>query len=82
MVLTDILQAVDRFDRPVIAARRPILLDLSAAFDTVDHPIERLQTTFGIGDSVYRWVHFQSYQYVRHFNYLICGVPQGSMFGP
>ena len=77
-VLSDILQAVDRGD---IAAL--IFLDLSAAFDTVDHLIllQRLQTTFGIGENAYRW--FQSYlsgryQYVRRghaksfVTYLIC----------
>jgi len=46
------------------------LLDLSAAFDTVDHDIliERLQASFGIDGSALQW--FQSYllgrtQYVR-----------------
>jgi len=70
-----------------------ILLDLSAAFDTVDQSIllQRLQTTFGIDDSAHRW--FQSYlsgrhQYVRRGSarstivYLICGVPQGFVLGP
>lgn len=87
-VLSDILQAVDRGDSAAL-----VLLDLSAAFDTVDHAIllQRLQTTFGIDDKAHRW--FQSYltgrcQYVRcgpsrsSVTYLICGVPQGSVLGP
>jgi len=87
-VLSDILQAVDRGDTAAL-----VLLGLSAASDTVDHAIllQRLQTTFGIDDSAYRW--FQSYlsgrhQYVRRGSarstvvYLICGVPQSSVLGP
>ena len=87
-VLSDILQAVDRGE---VAAL--VLLDLSAAFDTVDHSIllQRLQLTFGINNAAHRW--FQSYlsfrkQYVRRgpnkssVTYLVCGVPQGSVLGP
>jgi len=68
-------------------------LDLSAAFDKVDHDIllQRLQTSFGIGGAALKWS--QSYltsrtQYVRRGTarstivQLICGVPQGSVFGP
>ena len=75
------------------AANALILLDLSAAFDTVDHSIllQRLQTTFGIHDAAHRWFHSYlpgRYQYVRRGSVrssvieLICGVPQGSVLGP
>jgi hypothetical protein len=87
-VLSDILQAVDRGDVASL-----VLLDLSAAFDTVDHDIllERLQVSYGIDGAVHRW--FQSYllgrtQYVRRglksssSVRVVCGVPQGSVLGP
>ena len=69
------------------------LLDLSAAFDTLDHPIflQRLETTFGISATVLHW--FASYlegceQLVKADNVLSSpsplqfGVPQGSVLGP
>ena len=65
LYLSDILAAVDRGDFAAL-----VLLDLSAAFDTVGHDIllQRLQTSFGIGGTSLKW--FQSYltsrsQYVR-----------------
>ena len=59
-VLSNILEAVDSGD---VAAL--ILLDLSAAFDTVDHAIlcRRLQVSYGLGGPVLEW--FQSYLYGR-----------------
>ena len=87
-VLSDILSAVDRGDFAAL-----VLLDLSAAFDTVDHDIliERLRRSFGITDSALRW--FQSYLSDRTqcvwrgstespLSTLRCGVPQGSVLGP
>ena len=55
-VLSDLLTAVDGGD---VAALD--LLDLSAAFDTVDHAIlcRRLQLSFGVTGPVLRW--FESY---------------------
>ena len=70
-----------------------VLLDLSAAFDTIDHDVllQRLSETFGVTDVAHMW--FRSYlsgrtQYVRcgssrsSTTYLVCGVPQGSVLGP
>jgi len=47
-VLSDLLDAVDRGDTAAL-----VLLNLSAAFDTVDHEIllERLSVTFGVTSS-------------------------------
>jgi len=53
-VLSDILLAIDRGDLSAL-----ILLDLTAAFDTVDHDILlQRQKSFGINDIVLQW--FQS----------------------
>jgi len=84
-VLTDILLAVDAGDLSAL-----VLLDLSAAFDTVDHGIlmHRLDSSYQIVRSVQQW--FQSYlsnrlQHVRVGSSsslpcsMVCGVPQGSV---
>ena len=70
-----------------------LLLDLSAAFDTIDDNtlLHRLQFTFGINGKVLSW--FSSYLSGRSqqiaFNETLaaefelqCGVPQGSCLGP
>ena len=68
------------------------LLDLSAAFDTLDHPIllQRLETTFGISGTAF-WFAFYlegREQSVKVDNILSSpsplqfGVPQGSVLGP
>ena len=70
-----------------------VLLDLSVAFDTVDHSIllDQLHSNFGISGPVLSW--FSSYlnnrsQFIsvngatsKHFD-LQYGVPQGSCLGP
>jgi len=55
-LMSDILLALDAGDIAALA-----LLDLSAAFDTVDHTIliQRLRTSFGLNDAVLSW--FRSY---------------------
>jgi len=69
------------------------LLDLSAAFDTVDHDLllQRLERQFGLRGTALQWV--RSYLSRRTFRvlygnvmsfivYLMCSVPQGSVLGP
>ena len=87
-VTNDILLALDRGDITVLT-----LLDLSAAFDTVDHDIlfSSLSNHFGISGTALSW--FKSYltnrsQTVVIENFksdsrdIIFGVPQGSVLGP
>ena len=70
-----------------------ILLDLSAAFDSIDHQrlINKLKYRYGISGTVLEW--FKSYLSGRKFNagigkkvsggkWLTYGVPQGSILGP
>ena len=84
----DLILAMDRGEVTSL-----ILLDLSAAFDTVDHSIllTRLQNWFGLDGLSLDW--FTSYLSSRSqavsindsisaFSTLSCGVPQGSVLGP
>ena len=70
-----------------------VLLDLSSAFDTIDHGflIERMQREFGISGSALMWL--ESYHKDRNNKVCILGdysdrlplkhgVPQGSVAGP
>ena len=87
-VKNDILCALDEGNAVLL-----VCLDLSAAFDTVDHAIllERLEKCIGITGSCLAW--FKSYLSNRSQRVLIngatssphklfCGVPQGSVLGP
>ena len=87
-VQTDVMSALDRGSTVAL-----VLLDLSAAFDTLDHTIllARLQYVWGIQDTALRW--FKSYlsgrcqsvqinRSVSKSQPLSYGVPQGSCFGP
>jgi Reverse transcriptase (RNA-dependent DNA polymerase) len=69
------------------------LLDLSAAFDCVDHDIllQRLRMTFGIDGAALRWIESFLGDRTQRVSYggqlsaagrLSCGVPQGSVLGP
>ena len=87
-VCNDILRSMDQ--RKITAL---VLLDLSAAFDTVDYQIllHQLQSRFGVTGVVLDW--FTSYLTGRRQcvtingtrsnpKLLKCGVPQGSVLGP
>ncbi len=87
-VQNDILMDIDKKNVSIL-----VLLDLSAAFDTIDHEIllQRLKTHYGIDGNVLKW--FESYLSDRTQSVIIeeeiseakklkYGVPQGSVLGP
>ena len=87
-VVKDMLNALDNGNLSKLT-----LLDLLAAFDTIDHSIllERLHTSFGIDRLPLKWV--KSYLSNRHQKIeidnnlsnvlpILYGVPQGSVLGP
>ena len=84
----DIMEALDGQSSVVL-----VLLDLSAAFDVIDHSIlfKRLESTYGIVGKSLQWI--QSYLSDRQQRVVIdsdmsdasnlpFGVPQGSVLGP
>ena len=88
MVFNDILMSLDKQECVLL-----ILLDLSAAFDTIDHQVllERLQEVLGLNGKALAWI--KSYLSERTqvvttgkaFSEILCllfGVPQGSVLGP
>jgi hypothetical protein len=87
-IISDIIDAADEKKVTLLS-----LLDMSAAFDTVDFQIllRRLETTYGIGGKALCW--FSSFLSDRKqivafagacscSTHLVCGVPQGSVLGP
>ncbi|MHB9317265.1 RNA-directed DNA polymerase, partial [Fusobacterium polymorphum] len=87
-VQNDIMLSLDNHKEVIL-----VTLDLSAAFDTIDHStlLERLHTRFGLEGTVLEW--FRSYLEGRSQRVMIksefsqptalaCGVPQGSILGP
>ena len=89
---------LDTFDQVYTAAdaSKPTLLvslDLSAAFDTIDHPtlLSRLETGFGVSGSALNWIRSYLVDRVQHVvvgqaksgsTSFSTGVPQGSVLGP
>ena len=87
-MVTDFLLAADRGEVTLLS-----LLDLSAAFDTVDHDIliDRLYHSFGIRDEVLSWIRSFVTGRTRRVRVgdqyssssaVYYGVPQGSVLGP
>lgn len=86
--LNDVYRSIDKGHSTLLVA-----LDLSAAFDTVDHEVllARLEHSFGIRGLALNWIR----SYLDHRTQVVrvgsecssvtncdCGVPQGSVLGP
>ena len=87
-VQNDLLRAIDNGSEALL-----ILLDFSAAFDTIDHDIclHRLQNRFGISGIALSWIASFFKDRTQFIDIdgttslpevLHCGVPQGSVLGP
>ena len=87
-VISDIIDAADGQQVTLLG-----LLNMSAAFDTVDHDIllHRLETSYGVRGRALRWLtsfltgRTQAVSYAGQTSpqcRLSCGVPQGSVLGP
>ena len=87
-ILNDLLVMIDGGNNAVL-----VLLDLSAAFDTLDHTLllQRLHAEIGLDGSALDW--FSAYLSCRSQQVLVghalsaetpllCGVPHGSVLGP
>lgn len=87
-VMDDIIRAIDRGEVTAL-----VLLDLSAAFDTVDHQtlLDVLHRRFAVDSTPLQW--FKSYLTDRSQSFFVdgaqsavitvdCSVPQGSVLGP
>ena len=83
-VQNDILQAVDPGYKEIL-----VLLDFTAAFNTIDHSIllTRLEQCFGISGKAWKWLASyledrNQFVSVNNLNSTVkCGVLQGSVFG-
>ena len=84
----DVLRFLDKGDVSLVS-----LLDLSSAFDSVDHRtlLQRLRVSFGLEGPVLSWFNsfltdrFQSVSFGSSSSdsfHVKCGVPQGSVLGP
>ena len=87
-IYNDILLMIDKKENVIL-----LLLDLSAAFDTINHELllKKLENSYGITQEVLKWM--DSYLSGRSFKVVIkqcssssclleIGVPQGSILGP
>lgn len=87
-VQNDVAVALDQKNQVAL-----VMLDLSAAFDTVDHTIliQRMGRRFGFGQDVLKWIASYLSDWKQRVKIdtdvsssvnMKCGVPQGSVLGP